>query len=79
MKTRIHIGRGATAGTIVIDTARKCNECGKAGSTPNRLCIGCTAKALGEFPMKSAAGKAVQQRFKDALARKPACNPVWEQ
>ena len=65
--------------TIQVDMTRKCNECGKFGSTPNRLCFGCTAKALGEFQMKSAAGKAVQQRFKDSLARKPACNPVWPQ
>jgi len=50
--------------TINIDMDRKCLECGKGGATESGICLGCTCKAISNKPMKSVAGKKVQERFK---------------
>ena len=47
--------------TVNLDT--KCAECGKGGSCANGLCLGCTAKALANKPMKSKVGQAVRDRL----------------
>ncbi|MBT9174569.1 MAG: hypothetical protein DDT22_00229 [candidate division WS2 bacterium] len=43
---------------------RKCQECGKGGATESGICLGCANQALAGKPMKSQAGKIVQDRFK---------------
>ncbi len=51
--------------TISIDLGKKCDECKKPGAAPSGICMGCTAKAFRGKPMKSATGRAVQNRIKE--------------
>jgi hypothetical protein len=55
--------------TFHIDLDRKCAECGKGGSMPSGICLRCTTKAISKQPMKSAIGRAVQERWKRQVAR----------
>ena len=49
--------------TININMDRKCHECDKGGATESGICLGCANKALAGKPMKSQAGKMVQERI----------------
>jgi hypothetical protein len=59
----------ASIPTITIDTDKKCAECGKGGAAGNGLCLACTTKALSNKPMRSAIGRAVQNRIRDMRRR----------
>ena len=52
---------------IEIDLDKKCAECGHSGATPSGICLNCVGKAMAEKSMKSAAGKALQAKFKRRL------------
>lgn len=55
--------------TITIEMGKKCAECGKAGTVPNGLCMGCTGKAFEPAArMFSTVGRAVQRRAREARA-----------
>lgn len=49
--------------TITINLDKKCGECGKGGAADSGICMSCTTKAISGRSMKSAAGRAVQDRF----------------
>lgn len=53
---------GATA-MVNVDLNVNCDECGKPGATDSRICLRCISKATKGKPMKSAAGRAVQERI----------------
>lgn len=55
--------------TINIDMDKKCAECRKPGAVESGICLRCTSKALSGRPMKSAIGKAVQDRINRYAAR----------
>jgi hypothetical protein len=53
--------------TIHLDCDARCPECGKTGKgvCDNGICLDCTAKAMRKgTTMKSAAGRAVQERWR---------------
>jgi hypothetical protein len=50
--------------TITINMDAKCHECGKGGAAASGLCLKCTSRALAGAAMKSATGRAAQQRFR---------------
>ena len=52
------------ATTFTVDMDKKCVECGKGGATPSGLCLRCARNALDQKPMRSPAGRAVSERFK---------------
>lgn len=51
--------------TITIHMDAKCAECGKPGATDSGICFTCIPKAMKDKPMKSAAGRVIQGRFKE--------------
>ena len=59
--------------TLNIDMDAKCKECNKPGAADSGICMNCASKCFGGKQMKSAQGKAVQQRInavmRDAKAR----------
>jgi hypothetical protein len=55
---------------ITINMDRLCPECGKGGACDNGICLGCTTKAMNpKAKMRSAAGRAVQERSNATFAR----------
>ena len=48
---------------VDINMDKKCHECGKSGAMKSSICMRCASKALSSKPMKSDAGKMVQERF----------------
>ena len=57
-------GVAMTNPTIIIDTDKKCAECGKGGAVASGICIACTSKVISNKPMKSAIGRAIQARWR---------------
>ena len=55
---------------LEIDYDKKCAECGNEGATPSGICLGCVTKAMDDRPMKSAEGKAVQERIRQRMKAK---------
>ncbi len=55
--------------TIEIDMDKKCAECKKGGAVASGICLGCTAKAFRNKPMKSAIGRAVQARIREQAVK----------
>jgi hypothetical protein len=53
--------------TINVSMDRKCAECRRGGATDSGICLGCTAKAMGRKPLRSAVGRAVQRRVHAVL------------
>lgn len=52
---------------VNIDLDQKCPECNKGGSVNNGLCLDCLTKAMRMKPMKSAQGKATQERMRKSV------------
>ncbi len=50
--------------TIDIDMNKKCAECRKPGAVASGICLSCVTKAFYAKPLKSAEGRAVQQRMR---------------
>jgi hypothetical protein len=66
-----------TTFTINVNMDNKCVECGKGGATDSGLCLNCTCKALDpKRVMKSAIGKAVQQRHRAYLSALETGGPI---
>ena len=61
--------------TINVNMDKKCVECGKGGAVDSGICLGCTTKALRDKPMRSAAGRAVQARFRSMKRPNQSLNP----
>ena len=53
--------------TIDINMDRECAECRKGGATGSGICLGCTAKAMHDKPLRSEIGRAVQKRIHEAM------------
>ena len=49
--------------TITVDMDKRCLECGKGGAVDSGICLSCITKAIKGRPMKSARGRAVQERI----------------
>ena len=54
-----------TAPAVTLHIDRRCAECGSDGATGTGLCLACTCDAMEWRPMKSAAGRVVQQRWRE--------------
>ena len=50
--------------TLTIDMDKRCAECRKPGATGSGICLKCAGRAYNPKPMKSAEGRAVQERIK---------------
>jgi hypothetical protein len=55
--------------TFTINLGEKCAECRQGGAYANGLCGKCTTKAIQSRTLKSAAGRAVAERFKQLVAK----------
>lgn len=53
--------------TINISMDRKCAECGKGGAIDSGICLGCTAKAMRDKPLRSEIGRVVQKRIHETM------------
>lgn len=54
--------------TFTVDLGKKCAECGKGGAAPNGLCLSCVNRAIRGKPMRSSAGRDVQQHWHTVVA-----------
>ena len=50
-----------------INMDKKCAECGKPCVTDSGICLRCVTKAMGDKPMKSRQGIAVQKRWREKV------------
>lgn len=59
--------------TITINMDKHCAECGKKGAAESGICLTCSANAMSSSkPMKSHAGRLVQQRWRELLPKRKA-------
>jgi hypothetical protein len=57
-----------TAPAITLNLDRTCAECGRPGATTTGICLACAVDAIEGKTMRSAAGRTVQDRWREMRA-----------